>query len=208
MSLCQASTETKWETSSSTGQAYPLINTRIIADSSEAQTLYLPPDQQDGSRIALIDPGSRLGGAPITLDGNGRTIEGQATVTINTPGANMTWFYRADLGNWALLSELTGAEDEEFPFPYEFDDYFITRTAMRINPRFGRSLGEASVVELEMTLRKLRARYRQPVDIPTDLGVLMLTGRQGVWRGSLGDSGQLGVGGFYNIVKGRMGWNQ
>jgi hypothetical protein len=183
---------------------YPLINTRLIASSDSAQELWLPPNPPPGARVALIDPAARLAAAPITINGNGRTIEGAQDITINTNGATRVWFYRDDLGDWVLLSALTGTDPEQFPFPLEFDDFFITRLAMRINPRYGRSMDESTVAEMAMVLNKLRARYTTPTNIPADYGVLALTNMPRRAGQNFGDS----PGRFiqYNIVAGRMGW--
>lgn len=172
---------------------YLLPNVRLIALQNTAQTLYLPPDPDDGARLAIVDPGNRLAANPITLDGNGRTIEGTATKVLNTDGLDSIWFYRADRGGWVLLSTLTGDVAEEFPFPEEFDTYFITKLAMRINPRYGRAMDEQSAMALERALRQLRARYRQQQVIPADLGVLNLTSRFGRHTTP-------------RIVRGRLGW--
>lgn len=140
---------------------YPAANARLIANHDSATTVYLPPAPDDGARVAVIDPAGRLSSAPITLDGNGRTVEGSPSVTVSVDGTERTWLYRADKGNWTRLSELTGDVGEEFPFPSEFDDYFITKLAMRLNPRYGRSMSGESVAEMDRVLEKLRARYRQ-----------------------------------------------
>lgn len=183
-------TENEWK--------YPVANARLIIASTKAQTVYFPPDPDDGARIVLIDPNGFLSPeARLTVYGNGRTIQGAASQEVNTANASQTWFYRADLGNWMLLSELTGVADEEFPFPQEFDDYFITRLAMRLNPRYGRSLGEASVVELDRVLGRLRARYRQRVEMPCDPGVLTLSD----------GPGRAGMPGT-RVTRGRIGWMQ
>jgi len=162
--------------------AFPPINMRLIAASPVSQVIYLPPGPSNGSRIALIDPGQRLAAAPLTLDGNGRTIEGAATLTLDVNGTSKVWFYRADTGNWTMLSQLTGVDPEEFPFPSEFDDYFITKLAMRLEPRYGRQISESSAVAMAQTLDKLRARYRQNEKITGPLGPFALTTGYGAGR--------------------------
>ncbi len=137
----------------------PRINVRLIAAEAEAQTVYLPASPYDGSRIALIDPASRLAAAPITLDAQGRTIENAATFVANTNGLAKTWFYRADLGNWTPITPLAFSDD--FPFPPEFDDYFITSLAMRLNPRYGRTMTAESIAALQRSVTLLQARYKQ-----------------------------------------------
>lgn len=164
--------ETSWTSSNWTKL---LQNVRMVANSTDAQTVYLPPDPDDGARVAIIDPANRLAAAPITLNGNGRYIAGAATALLDTDGLDRIWMYRADMGEWVVLTELTGDDAEEFPFPPEFDAYFITRLAMRLNPRYGRAMSEASSAELLTSLRKLRARYKQKAVVAADLGVLALT---------------------------------
>lgn len=155
--------------------SYPPANVRLIAGHTSATTVYLPPAPDDGARVVVIDPNARLAAAPITLDGNGRAIEGATSVTLSANSLERSWLYRADKGNWTRLSTLTATDDEEFPFPIEFDDYFITRLAMRINPRYGRSIGAESADAMERTLGKLRARYRQKKSIMGEPGPASLT---------------------------------
>lgn len=172
--------------------AYPPANMRLIAASDEAQTIYLHPQPNDGARMALIDPGARLGAAPITIDGNGRTIESAATVTVDTNSASRVWFYRADQGDWKLLSTLTAVDPEEFPFPIEFDDYFITTLAARLNPRYGRALNELTVAALTTSLTKLRARYHQTTITPNDPALLALGSHYGGGRFTTSEYGDRG----------------
>lgn len=159
--------------------SYPPSNIRLVADSAQAETIYFNPDPSDGARMALIDPRNRLAAAPITVDGNGRAIEGAASVTVNTNGAARIWLYRADRGDWVRLSELTGDVAEEFPFPMQFDDYFITRLAMRINPRYGRSLSEETLADMELAKRKLISQYTQDTIVYGDPGAARLTNGYG-----------------------------
>jgi hypothetical protein len=164
--------------------AYPPNNVRLIAASADAQTIYLHPHPRDGARIAIVDSANRLTAAPITIDGNGRTIENAASQAQSVNGAAKTWFYRADQGNWTLLSTLTGTDPEEFPFPPEFDDYFITMLAARLNPRYGRSLSEESVTALARSLDILRSRYTQAEEPMPERGAVALTRQYGAGRGS------------------------
>lgn len=179
-----------------------LPQARIVCMQESAQTLYMPPNPSDGARIAFIDPQERCPTYPITLDGNGRDIGSDPTVLIDT-SAPTTWFYRADLGRWVVLSALAGTVGEEFPFPMEFDDYFITKTAMRLNPRYGRSVTEETAIALDQTLSKLRSRYRQEQLYPCDLGAIALTPGYGDFLGRAPDR---------SIVRrplsrgGRVGW--
>lgn len=151
----------------------PRINSRMIAASAEAQTVYLPSNPYDGSRISLIDPASRLAAYPITLDAQGRTIENATTFVANTDGLQKTWFYRADRGNWTPITPLAFTDD--FPFPAEFDEYFITSLAMRLNPRYGRSMTAESIAALQRSVTLLQARYKQSESVGVSEALLNLS---------------------------------
>lgn len=169
---------------------YPPSNVRFIAASDEPETVYLNPNPADGARVAIIDPLNRLAAAPVTLNGNGRAIENAASVVLNLDDTTRMWIYRADLGRWLRLSDLDGSALEEFPFPKEFDDFFTTRLAMRLNPRYGRQLSQESAAELVDVRDKLRARYRQPTTVWGDPGAAVLTNGYGSrLRGQQGDRG-------------------
>lgn len=171
---------------------YPPSNVRFIAANVGAETVYLNPNPADGALVGIIDPMNRLAANPITITGNGRAIEanGTGSVTLNTDGLIRIWIYRAELGQWLRLSDLEGAVDEEFPFPREFDDFFVTRLAMRLNPRYGRQMADASAAELIDVKGKLEARYRQPTTVWGDPGASILTSGFGpyLW-GPNGDRG-------------------
>lgn len=167
--------ETEW--------CYPPINTRLIAASDTPQNIHLHPNPSDGARVGLIDPAGLLSAAPVTIHGNGRRIEGQSSIELDEDNVQRLWFYRAETGNWTRLSELTAEDDEEFPFPIEFDDYFVTMLAARINPRYGRSLSEESSVVLATTLEKMRARYYQRMVVLGDPALARLSrGYNSTWR--------------------------
>jgi hypothetical protein len=147
----------------------PTINQRLLALNTEAKRVYLPLYPQDGSRMGIADPYGRLASFPIVLDGNGRTIEAAATLDLNTNGLYRDWFYRADLGNWMRLTGV--ALTDEMPFPADFDIFFIILLAMRINPRYGRSMDAQSAEMFRGERRKFVARYLQsmPLEINDDI---------------------------------------
>lgn len=139
--------------------ANPPINSRLLHTAESAITVYFPPNPSDGSRMAVLDPYVRLATYNVTLDGNGRTIEATATVTLDTDSTSREWFYRADLGDWVRVSDL--ATTDELPFPGEFDDYFIIMTAIRLSPRYGRKLTEETATILKQQRRNFVSRYLQ-----------------------------------------------
>ena len=147
----------------------PTINRRLIVVNETARTVYLSLYPQDGARMGIADPFSRLASVPITLDANGRTIEGAATLLLDTDGLFREWFYRADLGDWVQLSGLI--EASESPFPSDFDNFLIIMLAMRLNPRYGRSMDEQSLSVYRSERRKFIARYLQsmPLEVLDDI---------------------------------------
>lgn len=153
---------------------YPIPNSRMLLNHTAAQTLYLPYHPQDGSRIQAIDITGSLSTKPITLNANGRLIEGQRTLVLDEDNFNGTWFYNEQNAEWQRLDAI--ALGAEMPFPPEFDDYFIIRLAARINPRYGRSLSDLTIARLNEVAEQLQARYRQKRNMPAPSAVRNLRG--------------------------------
>lgn len=131
----------------------PRINCRLIATNEQAMTVYFPVRPSDGTVMAIVDPFQRLDAFPVTLDGNGRTIEGAASVLLDVAGTDRKWLYRADLGTWIRLTELE--IDDEMPFPKKWDFFFSIETAIRLSGRSGRNIVAATAA----THKKLRERF-------------------------------------------------
>jgi len=155
-------------------------NARLVLNLGTAQTFKLHPRPYDGQRLAVADAGAELATYNVVLDGNGRTIEGAATVTLNTNGLARQWLYRADLADWKRLTDL--ALTDAMPFPTEFDDYFVLMLALRLSPRQGPALRDESKVWLDRLETQLAARYRRPR--PTQvMPTWGLLGQRGYVRG-------------------------
>jgi hypothetical protein len=172
--------------------AYPLPNSRIILNHQNAETIYLPVVPDHGARISVVDVNSVLGTYNVTLMGNGRLIDGVASVVLNTNALNKTWVYNEDVSGWQALSTL--ALTDLLPFPVEFDDYFIITLAGRLNPRYGRSLSDLSLARLQELREQLEARYRQTRNMPAPNAVRRLQGpaSQGYSPDVGGRSGRFG----------------
>lgn len=140
---------------------------RLILNLTADTTLKLDPYPKDGQRIAVVDAAQNLVTNNLTLDANGRTIEGGASGTLNSNGLNRHWMYRADLGDWVRIAALTTTD--QLPFPSEFDDYFVIMLAMRINPRYRQALAEETIQALKRSRAQLRARYNKPRQIRSDV---------------------------------------
>lgn len=98
-------------------------------------------------------------GAILTLDGNGRYIDGAAQQQFETPIPATQWIYRADLGSWLTANDM-GLLDQ-MPFPKEFDDFFIVAGMRRLAPRYNKIMSTESLQTALVTLQRLQARYRQ-----------------------------------------------
>jgi hypothetical protein len=121
---------------------------RLICALTADTTVNLDPMPQDGQRFSVVDVLGNFATNTLTVNGNGRKIDGSTTAVLATNGTVKEYFYRADLGEWVEIAAL--ATSDQMPFPSDFDDYFIIKLAMRLNPRFGRPLpGEAAQRFLE-----------------------------------------------------------
>lgn len=145
-------------------------NVRLVVQIEEPTSVYLDPSPENGAFLAINDPFSLLSANPLTVEGNGRLFEGSPSVTFNTDGINYLWMYRSDLSSWQRLSSLTDL-DQEMPFPEEFDDFFITELAIRINPRYGLTLSNESARTQNRMRSEIRSRYKQTRQIPSELGL-------------------------------------
>jgi hypothetical protein len=146
--------------------AYPPANSRLVVKITDAKTVYFPAYPNDGARMALIDTGST---GAITLHGNGRLIEGVASMTAGGPVTQYSgrkWLYRADLANWIRIDQpLTSAS--ELPLPEEFDDLLVTGLAIRLAPRFQVKVDEVIGARFEDMLGRLKKRYKQSEKMPS-----------------------------------------
>lgn len=147
----------------------PTLNKRLVAINESALDVYLYPYPQDGSRMGIVDPYGRLSTVPVTINGNGRRIEGSAAIVLNTDGLSREWFYRADLGQWVRLTNLTATD--EMPFPEEFDIFFTILLALRLNPRYGREMDAQSQAMFKSERAAFVARYAQamPLEVTDDI---------------------------------------
>jgi hypothetical protein len=144
----------------SNGWDYPPANSRIIAKLSSDTTIYFPATPSDGSRMGFVNVGST---GVITFDGNGRLIDGNAT--LSQPVTGSTWFYRADIATWVLMAAL--AIDTQMPLPAEFDDLLVCGLAMRLAPRFGvKNIDQVIISRYGDMLQRLKTRYKQTEAMP------------------------------------------
>ncbi len=161
------------------------LNMRVIANPTEAQTIYLHPSPWDGARLGVTNPSNNLATYNLTFNGNGKLIESGQSVVLNTNGLNREWFYRADLSEWVRLTSLTLVDSS--PFPSEFDDVLILGLAVRNNPRQGIVMDAQSQSYMMAIRSKFKARYRQTKSMPSEQGLLRLSANNHMWN-SYGDA--------------------
>lgn len=163
--------------------SYPIQNVRLLMDANEAQHIYLPAQPDNGARMRIVVLSQDLATHNVILDGNGRLVEGNPTLTLNDNStAARVIMYDSETGDWVRVTGITAVSN--MPFPEEFDDYFITKLAMRLNPRYGRAMAQESSARLDEVQSQLAARYRNKQDTPADPAVLRLSnpGRYGYIR--------------------------
>lgn len=150
------------------------INSRVALMNTATETLSLPTEPLNGSRVQVIDVNGTLSLYNVTLQGNGRRIDGASKLVLTENNFNKTWIYNSDLAQWVALTELT--VDSEMPFPLRFDDYFITKLASRLNPRYGRSLSPETIMRMQEMQLQMESMYRQREDRRANEAVLRLSG--------------------------------
>lgn len=141
---------------------YPPANSRLTCSITTLTTIYFPEKPEDGALMALVDIGMS---ATLTINGNGRLIEGATTRAVLSTDADdgqLKWMYRADLGEWIAITVLEAADD--VPFPLEFEDLLVCGTAIRIAPANKGAPKETTAACYNDGLVKLKARYRQTVN--------------------------------------------
>ena len=141
---------------------YPPKNSRIVWNATP-QTVYFPEAPNRGSRMGMVQvSGLTDSSVSLTLNGNGRLIDGAATATVLNAGINKQWFYRADTGTWLTLATLLSTDT--FPFPLALDDLWILLLAVRLAGRYGKSLSQESINALKAAQVAGRSLYAQNQD--------------------------------------------
>lgn len=148
-------------------------NTRLMLNLTKPQQFYLTPAPDDGARFGISDAANNLGTYKVTLYGNGSFIDGASSIELNENGFEGEWFYRRDLASWMKTAPLDYTT--VFPFPEEFDDFFITMLALRLNPAYGASIDEQSNAVLTRTRTQLRARYSQHIPEHSEIALIRMS---------------------------------
>lgn len=169
-----------WWNNSLPGNVFVPFNTRIMCNLTGAGLVNLHPRPHDGARMGIVDVAQNFSVNPLTINGNGRSIEGEESMVYDTDGEIREWLYREDLGNWVTVVPLD--PNGSLPWPPEFDDMFIIMLAMRLNPRYGQVIHPASAAALKAGMTKFSARYKQSdTQMPSEPGLLYLTHFRRFW---------------------------
>lgn len=164
-----------WWSNELPGNIFLQTNTRVMCNLTGDGFVNLHPRPHDGARMGIVDISNNFDEFPLTIIGNGRSIEGEDQMTYDVAGTIREWVYREDLGNWVVVTPLDEAGN--MPFPPEFDDMFIITLAYRLNPRYGQVIHPASAEALKTAKTKFSARYTQSTtQMPVEDGLLYLTG--------------------------------
>tara|TARA_R110000772_G_C13310278_1_gene440223 strand:- start:16735 stop:17499 length:765 start_codon:yes stop_codon:yes gene_type:complete len=156
---------------------YPPGNVRIITLLTGNTTIYLPSSPDDGARVEFANVGGTTGFS-LTVDGNGRLVNGTLTNTetdVLLDGTRM--IYRADTGNWTPIATLI--EGDSSPLPALYDDLLSIGTFIRIAPRYGRSITPELSETYARLLKRLKTQFRQTVQTPA-ASPQQFTGRQDI----------------------------
>lgn len=129
-------------------------NTRVLWRGTSNTTVYFPQNPGDGARVAIVDTGAS---ATLTLDGNGRRINGANTQTF---ALDTTYFYRADLGEWKpIIEELTLTD--LLPLPAAFDRLVICGTAISLTGLDEIKPTAGTMFMYDRLLKRCKERYYQ-----------------------------------------------
>lgn len=138
---------------------YPPINARVITKLTTDRTIYLYQRPSPGARMSFQDIGSTPG-LSMTIDANGRTIDGMLTQVVDpTTYSGARLFYRDDIAGWITLADLELGDAH--PLPPEFDDLWITALAVRLSGRYQSQLSDVTQLTYTQMVSKVKARYRQ-----------------------------------------------
>lgn len=138
---------------------YPPRNSRIVFAGTADTTVYFPEAPDDGSRMGVIQGATGPDGIVLTLDGNGRSIDGDKTFQATTPLAHMRWLYRADIGDWRPMAQLVGTD--EMPFSTDMDDFFRAALAISFAPGYDKTTSGETQNTYKAGMTAFRARYKQ-----------------------------------------------
>lgn len=156
---------------------------RLQCQLSAAATITLPEGAgsspiPDGMRVQIVDAKENFATYNLTVAGNGFLINSSTSnYTISTNGAVRNLMFRADLGDWQVMSASLALGDN-IPFPSEFDEAIMLNAARRYT-RFGQRLSAEDMELARKGANRLRARYVKPPNAQLDTAVASIGNTRG-----------------------------
>lgn len=158
-------TEAQW--------SLPIPNSRLIVSVGTTQNIKLPQDPDNGCMIEVVNATSTS--IQVILEGNGRLIDNATSYSITGLVTNpIRLFYRANEGQWMIFPNSFSATDDH-PFPSQYNIFFQTALAARLNPRYGREMPPLVEAAFKDALLKLKKDYQQPKTVTTSRPVSIIT---------------------------------
>mgnify|MGYP006908235510 CR=1 FL=1 len=156
---------------------------RLHAKTSVAAfTITLPECPRDGARFGVIDADATFNTKNLTIDSDGVLFDAtltnageptggsRSTTVLSTQNLRRSWMYRADLGAWIRISDLTLAG--AFPYPAEFDRSWRYMLAVELASDYGVELERPDYITAQHGFSRLAARYVEPLPVAID-GMLL-----------------------------------
>lgn len=146
----------------------PPANSRVIMRNSEAMTIYMQYQPEDGSVMQFVDAGFT---GTVIVDANGHFIGSSGVATTYTmlsqvgSGSRLptkTFVFRADIAAWVEIGALEYTQEN--PFPAMFDDFWTTYLAMRLAPRFGNEPAQVTMLRAKEMIVFIRGWYHQTAE--------------------------------------------
>lgn len=148
-------------------QPYPPSNVRLLTASTAPNTIYFQWQPAPGAGVALVNIKQDFVACPLTLDGNGRLINGAPTLVINTVQTTpRRWFFREDIANWLEITDL--ALTSLSPFAPDLDDFMKIALAVRLGPRYGVAIDTVTGGVFKTGINTMMARYKQKGRTPVN----------------------------------------
>lgn len=148
----------------------PWPNSRVYCQITAPTTVTFPArGLRDGARMAIHDLDANFATHNLTVDGNGLRIDGGLTDVLSTNSQIIEYFFRADLGEWVVVTELE--IDDNMPFPEDFDDLFVSLLCLRLNPRHNTQTKGETVKAVQRGIQQIRSRYRQKQAMPSEMAL-------------------------------------
>lgn len=148
-------------------------NSQLQCNLTGPTTLYLPPIPSDGSLLNVLDISGNFATFPLTLNGNGRTINGAASLVLNTNASNTLFEYDDIQGRWNIVT-IPALGTDVSPFKSQFDDMLVIALAMRLNPRYGAETHPETIEYFNRLMKQFKRRYNHSEEMDSEHGLTCL----------------------------------